>query len=494
MEKVVVHTNLGDVCGLSDGVIDSFLGVPYASPPVGHLRFRDPEPVRPWQGVRAAVEAGPNAPQPERGETQLDYTSALGSGWTKGDDFLTVNIWRPHQGASGLPVLVFIHGGGFLLGSKDAPVHHGGAFARDGIIVVAINYRMGVEGFLPIPDAQTNIGLRDQLCALEWVQQNIAAFGGDPDNITAAGESAGAMSLANLIVSERLEHLISKAVIQSGHGAMTRDIETAQRLVTKLAEMLDIEPTLRGFQNATSEACTLAIGKLRASPAPLDMRDQTGWDPAFGITPFIPVHGDDLVLDPKLRKKSKTTQSRIKILLGTTLQEMNLYFVPSGLAEGLSTAAAVGILQSCVPEAEEIYSLYEQKHPELPPGYVLCRALDDLVFRASNRRFAEAHSGATFCYEFDWKSPAFDGRLGACHGVELPFVFDTLNLVSGQNSVWGIQPDLAWARRVHKVWVDFVREGEVPWVAFDKKSRAVFQFSTKELVQEGESIADRFLP
>ena len=192
-------------------------------------------------------------------------------------DYLRLNVWAPAE-AVDAPVMVFVHGGGFVVGSKDAPVHDGAAFARSGAVCVAINYRLGIDGFLPVPGAPTNLGLRDILFALGWVQQNIAGFGGDPRNVTVFGESAGAMAIADLVTSPLAKGLFCRAIIQSGHGAMVRDIEVAQRLVKKLAGLLGVSPDAEGFRGVSNRAAMDAIEKI-AKPGAVDLRDAAGFEP-----------------------------------------------------------------------------------------------------------------------------------------------------------------------------------------------------------------------
>jgi len=161
----IARTTSGSVRGVRKGGVDVFLGVPYAAPPVGARRFASPQPPEPWSGVRDATAPGPTAPQFIREFPQLEVTPLVGEGWRRGDDFLVLNVWAPADDRPGKPVMCFIHGGAFVLGSKDAPVNDGTAFARDGVVCIAINYRMGIEGFLPIDGVPTNLGLRDQLAA-----------------------------------------------------------------------------------------------------------------------------------------------------------------------------------------------------------------------------------------------------------------------------------------------------------------------------------------
>ena len=260
----------GDLAGnCRDGVVE-YLGVPYAAPPV---RFQLPQERAPWSGVFEAVERGPTAPHKIRDVPQIDATVLVGSGSDGGDgDYLRANIWAP-EGVTKAPVMVWIHGGGYVVGSKDAPVSDGTAFAKSGNVCIAINYRMGIDGFLPVPWAPTNLGLRDMLFALEWVNENAVDFGGDPQNITVFGESAGGMAIANLVASPLAKGLFDRAIIQSGHGAMVREISVAQKLVKKLAKKLGVTPDVDGFRNVSFEDGWAAIEKL-AKPWAIDLRDK----------------------------------------------------------------------------------------------------------------------------------------------------------------------------------------------------------------------------
>ena len=251
----IAVTTAGSVRGISEGGVSRFLGVPYAASPLGKRRLAPPQPREPWQGVRDATRMGPNAPHTMHPFEALDVTPLVGSGWVQGDEFLNVNIWTPDAGAgeakpAGLPVMVFIHGGAFVAGSNHAAAQDGTAFARSGLVCMTITYRMGVEGFLPIPGAPTNLGLRDILAALAWVRDNATAFGGDPGNVTVFGESAGAMAVADLLASPLAKGLFHRAIIQSGHGSMVRPIAVAQRLTRRIARMLNTRPTSRVFSPA----------------------------------------------------------------------------------------------------------------------------------------------------------------------------------------------------------------------------------------------------
>ncbi len=491
--EMIVPTAAGLVRGaVADGVA-RFLGVPYAAPPIGDRRFALPQPPQRWDGVRDALEPGASAPQRVRGIPGVDVEPLVGKGWLPGDDYLTLNIWKPADDRIALPVMVFIHGGGFVLGSKDAPVQDGSAFARDGVLMVAINYRLGVEGFLPIPGIPTNLGLRDQMFALIWVQDNIAAFGGDPANVTVFGESAGAMSVANLIASPLAKGLLRRAIVQSGHGAMTRDIGVAQRLVKALAKRLKITPDAAGFRSVAPGDMLDAMEKVSRPTARLDLRDADGREPVFGISRFVPVHGDDVLPQKPLDALKAGAGADVDLLIGTNAEEMNLYFVPTGVRERIGRLLATWFVHKHQPQARKLLKAYGMGAKGVKPGHAFTNALHDLVFRWPARRFAEAHRGHTHMYEFGWRSPLF-GNLGAAHGVELPFVFDTLDSVTGPEGLCGDAPPQSLADRVHRIWVDFATGGHLPWDAFTPGNRLVYQLAKGEAAYEPPMPCAPYMP
>lgn len=494
MRKHVASTPLGKVEGvISDGV-RTYLGVPYAEPPVGALRFKEPVLRSAWKGVLDATQTGPNAPQRTTPFPGLDAEALIGKGWSPGDDYLTLNIWQPDSEAKNLPVMVFIHGGGFVVGSKDAPVSDGRNFARDGVICVAINYRMGIDGFLPIPGVPTNLGLRDQIAALQWIQAMIASFGGDPANVTVFGESAGAMSVANLMASPLAKGLFRRAIIQSGHGAMTRDIGVAQRLVKKLAQILRIAPTAEGFASVEHARLFDAIEKVSKPTTLLDLRDAEGYEPVYGISRFIPLHGDDVLPERPLDALRNGAGAEVELLIGTNSEEMNLYLVPTGVREKAGRFLSWFVLRRSHPRAWAVLKAYGMGAKGRKPGQVLTDTMNDLVFRWPARRFAEEHRGKTYFYQFDWGSPAFGGQLGACHALEIPFVFDTLDCATGPEGLAGEAPPQDLATRMHALWLRFATDGTLPWPEFTRENRLVFSMMQREASYEAPMPAKDFLP
>jgi para-nitrobenzyl esterase len=244
-------TESGAVRGRTLAESQVFYAIPYAAAPEGRARFAAPEPHQPWPGIRDATTPGPTAPQPRRdGFGLLDMSPFFGPGWVRDPDYLAVNIWTPPMNdaaAQPHPVMVFVHGGGFVAGSTRTPLYDGSAFARDGVILVTVTYRLGIVGFLDIAGAPRNRGLLDVLAALAWVRDNIAAFGGDPHNVTLFGQSAGATITAGVLAEQQAPTLIRRAIMQSGNPYGAFSTEQAERVARAAAGAIGVEPTVGDF-------------------------------------------------------------------------------------------------------------------------------------------------------------------------------------------------------------------------------------------------------
>ncbi|HEY0813320.1 MAG TPA: carboxylesterase family protein [Pseudonocardia sp.] len=462
---VQVATSAGIVRGRSVEGVARFLGVPFAAPPVGPLRFAAPRAAPPWRGVRDATTAGPNAPQPGRTLPGIDLSPIIGCGWRAGEDYLTVDIWTPEPGGSDLPVMVFIHGGSFIAGEPGAPVYDGTALARSGVVLVALTYRLGVEGFLPLEGGATNVGLRDQLAALAWVQDNVAAFGGDPGSVTVFGESAGGMSLGCLLGSPLSKGLFGRAIVQSGGAEMVRSAPLAARFATALAAELGVQRDAAALRELPF-ATTLRAQEAMSGPGRRgDLREPDGIDPGFGLGGFLPVLGDDVLPQHPLQAIAAGSAADVDLVVGSNSDEMNLYYIPSGVADVVTAEQVRALLAAVHPRPDELLS-----GRDATPGAALTRVMNDLVFHGPARRLAEAHagtgSGRTYAYDFAWRSGACGGRLGACHGLELPFVFGTLPMAVGPEGMLGAEAPQALADRMRESWTAFARCGDPGWPAY----------------------------
>jgi para-nitrobenzyl esterase len=451
----VISTGSGRIRGEVVDGIHRFRSVPYAAAPEGELRFAKPRPST-WDGERDATKPGPIAPQTVRKLPGLDLGSILGGDHQQGGDYLTVDVHTPDPSAGGLPVMVFIHGGAFVYGTGSAAVYDGRAFARRGVVLVTINYRLGIDGFLPLDGGDTNLGLRDQIAALHWVKDNAAAFGGNPDNITVFGESAGGMSISCLLGSPLARGLFRRAIVESGHPDMVRTPDNARLLTDGLAARLGVPATAAAFRTLSTQQLQAVQTEIITPGQTLDMRDANGVDPGVGLAPFQPVLGDD-VLPTHPREN---LDADVDLIAGSNAEEMRLYYVPSGLLDVITDEQAVAILANSRPDAAEI--LKRHGLGERPTGEMFLEAMTDLVFADGARRLVEEHPGRAHRYRFDWRSPLFDGRLGACHGLELPFVFDTL--ASAQGLV-GPTPPPELATEMNAAWARFAETGDPGWAA-----------------------------
>lgn len=438
---VIATTHQGRVRGrVRDGVA-TFLGIPYAAAPFGVHRFRAPAPVERWEGLRDALDYGPTAPQrPFR--PPLDQL--LPDADIPGEECLNLNVWTPDPGGGPLPVMVWIHGGSLRNGSGAVPLYDGQAFARDGVVLVTVNYRLGVEGFGVFPDAPDNRGLLDQISALTWVRENIAAFGGDPENVTVCGESAGAVSIAALMTSPRAAGLFHRAILQSG-APQTVPRSRGAKAVRAMAKLLRVPATAEAFAEVDREllldAQTEVVGKA----------DPISGGPGFHLV----ADGDVVPDDPSL--------PTVDLLLGCNREEYRLWFVPSGMVDrvtGLSLRLA--LLKFRIPG--RVARLYRAARPGAKPGVILGEMATDLLVRGPLNRLADSRPARTFLYEFAWRSPVLG--LGACHALEIGFVFD--NLVHGEG-LTGPDAPQPLADVMHRAWVAFASFGDPGWSAWDTR-------------------------
>lgn len=281
-ENPVIETAAGAVRGLRDEAGEPYRAIPYAAAPIGPGRFTAPEPHPGWSGVRDGTQPSPTAPQPTRDFGRLDMTPYFGPGWVPGEEYLTLDVRTPAADAGNRPVMVFVHGGGFVTGSTRAALYDGSAFARDGIVLVTVNYRLGIPGFLALEGAPDNRGLLDVLAALRWVRDSIAAFGGDPGNVTVFGQSAGATLTCALLAMPEAAGLFRRAIVQSGNGTGAFTPEQAHRVTTAAAAALGTEPTAAAFGEISDERFLEILPALSG----LDLRTATAADPLAGLSPF----------------------------------------------------------------------------------------------------------------------------------------------------------------------------------------------------------------
>ncbi|CAM5510558.1 carboxylic ester hydrolase [Streptomyces narbonensis] len=453
-----VRTRNGVLRGsLKDGVA-SFLGIPYAQAPVGELRFRVPEPAESWDGIREATAFGPTAPKRPYAPP---LAALLPDPEVPGDDCLNLNVWAPWPatgpGDGGAPgggraVMVWIHGGSLVHGSSAVPVYDGTAFARDGVVLVSINYRLGIEGFGVFPDAPANLGLRDQIAALTWVRENIAAFGGDPERVTVFGESAGAISIGALLASPLAKGLFRRAVLQSG-APTAKSIGFARKTTEAIAARLRVPATAEAFAGVDRERLLAAQTAVTGKGSPLISGNQF----------HLAVDGEVLLEDPG-DALADGASAEVELLMGTNTDEYRLWFVPDGHADRVGPLVQRLLLRKgrIAPHTAKVYRARRRQEK---PGEVLGAIATDWILRVplnllADFRLNSGRAAATYLYEFGWPSPVLGLR--ACHALELGFVFDTLDapetrMLTGPNA----PRDLATA--MHAAWVAFAKTGNPGW-------------------------------
>ncbi|MGA8296919.1 MAG: carboxylesterase/lipase family protein [Acidimicrobiales bacterium] len=502
MVKRTIPTTSGAVRGREDEGVLEFLGIPYATAPVDDLRFRPPVARAPWRGVRDATEFGPMAPQ---------APAALGAyvpgdPLDQGEDCLVVNVWVPSGRRRRLPVMVFVHGGAFFNGASSSRLYRPQDLVRRGVVVVTFNYRLGALGFLAHPvlsDPRSsgfgNWGLHDQIAAFEWVRDNISAFGGDPQNVTAFGESAGAMAICDLMTVRQARGLFRRAIVQSG-PAFAVPARAATSVAERLFSILGIDEPTR------EELCAVPIEDLVAAQKELNGEIDAG----IGV-PFPPVVDGGLLRVPPEDAIVRGASAGIDLLAGWNHDEFKLFSFAalSGREFSRSDLDAYvrrylrggGVDESF---AAEIISLYEgvrqSRGDAMSDRDLLDAIITDWIFRIPITRLAEAHlarSPRTYLYEFDWPSPFAGGALGACHGIELPFVFGTVrDPIIGLFAGAGDEA-ITLTEDVQSAWVAFATHGDPSsqrvgaWPAYTTSRRQVMRLGLDRAVVDDPRAKER---
>ncbi len=452
----IVETPLGRVRGSEDAGVLRCLGIPYAAPPVGALRFAPPAPATPWRGVRDAVAFGPAPLQPVDG---LSQRLGLLGDHAQNEDCLTLNVFAPAAPARTLrPVLVWIHGGAFQTGTAAGPVYDGARLARRGdVVVVTLNYRVGALGFLHTGLAGTaNLGLQDQLAALRFVRDAIAGFGGDPHLVTVFGESAGAGSIACLLAMPAARGLFGRAIVQSAapENVLSADdgSERARILLEKLGGTASDPDGLRSLPGERILAAQAAC----AEPGPR----------RIGMF-FAPVVDGEVLPEAPLTAIASGAARHVELIIGTTADEMRLFTLVPGLGEipeaalpHLVASRLPGPAETALARAERLLALY----PEAKTGADRFFAVEtDASLFVPATRLAEAqarHQPRTFMYRFNWRSPLAEGSLGACHALDVPFALGTFELPAVRDFA-GSGPGAARvAAAMMDAWLAFARSGD----------------------------------
>lgn len=470
-EEVIVETPKGKLAGRQQNGVDVFLGVPTSLPPYEKdTRLLAPRPVPAWKGVINCFEQASLPLQPDRVTTGSKDAGAK-TGFKGGGDCLRVNIWAPSGKREGLPVLAYIPGGGSVrcdTGSID-----GSAFARDGIIVVSLPYRPNVDGFLKIKDAPANIAIRDMISGLEWIKNNIAAFGGNPDNVTVMGQSAGATHIGSLLASPLAKGLFNKAILMSGSHLAQWTPEQAD----KAAEMIG-----KFYGTPTSREGISAIPFDKLMTFPKLAAEKLG-DAAWlaytngNATLFKPwIDGEVLPARP-VDAVAAGASKDIDVLMGSTANEWNNYIVANGVIDKLGPKDIEEIL-TAINAPLDTAEKYRANGRGKTDGEIFSAIQSDIIFRVPTNRMLEARAkggGKTWAYSFDHKSDSFDGKMGAAHASELPYVFNSLDSIKSKRvrDLVGSRPSQALADKMHGAWVSFIKNGDPGWAPYDPEKRNI---------------------
>ncbi len=478
MPKTLVQTSYGMVQGVQEGTISSWKGIPYAQPPLGERRFRPPQPPEAWPGVLQTTQFGPMAMQPPSMPAELLRRLSIS------EDCLTLNIWSPGADAQLRPVLVWIHGGGWLIGS--GRLHDGTSLATLGdVVVVTLNYRLGPFGFLHLAElgdewyaASGNCGILDQLAALQWVQDNIAAFGGDPHRVTVFGESAGAMSIGTLLALPAAQGLFQQAILQSGTVGPIRSSTEATTLARTFLKILDVRPeALSPLKHISAERLVEAASALP------DWQGTTG---AGDMIHFAPVIDGVILPQPPLQAIASGVAKHIPIIVGTTKDECLFYpFADPTWREANDETLIRRVKQQVGVAWPSVAPFYLGDQSDEQPLSLL--TFDQFIFPAIQFTEAQVRYGApVWIYRFDWYSPLFGG---AAHTLDRIFVWNLAENPTIQHMTGDAPERVQLAQLMQRAWIAFARSGDptIPdlptWPRYDLEQRATMLFNRESTVQ-----------
>ncbi|MDP7724487.1 carboxylesterase/lipase family protein [Mycobacterium sp. TY814] len=481
-ERIVrARTTAGTVEGFTRDGVNRWRSIPYARPPVGPLRYRAPQPVQPWSGVRHCHGFANCAPQQRR------YTMlGVGRYQPMSEDCLTLNVVTPEEGAAEpLPVMVFIHGGGYILGSSATPLYDGAALARRGCVYVSVNYRLGALGCLDLSSLSTqdvtidgNLYLRDLVMALRWVRENIANFGGDPDNVTIFGESAGAHITATLLAVPDAAGLFHRAISESPAAGMTRSTEVAAEFAARFAELL-------GARSKDAANAVMRAPAAQLIEAQHRLIDQ-GMQKRLGAFPIGPVFGDEVVpVDPVEAMRSGQAH-QVPLIVGTNAEEGRLFTRFLGMLP-TNKAMVEALLAEVEPAARERITA---AYPKYPKPEACIQLGGDFAFSTAAWQIAEAHThhAPTYLYRYDYAPRTLQwSGFGATHATELFAVFDIYRTRFGAllTAAADRGPALRVSNDVQRRWRSFSRSG-VPgedWPRYTHDERAVMVFDRKSRIE-----------
>ncbi|WP_083874575.1 carboxylesterase/lipase family protein [Nocardia paucivorans] len=455
----VAWTEYGRVRGARDGSVFVWRGIPYAAAPAGRDRFRPPRPPQPWDGVRDCHTVGQIAPQ------NMDNTVPVDRSLRMGEDCLWLNVWAPAGTAEApRPVMVWLHGGAYCLGTAAQEIYNGRILAETGdVVVVTVNYRVGAFGFLDLsslsPDFAPNLGLHDQLAALEWVRDNIASFGGDPGNVTLFGESSGAGCVTALLTAPRAAGLFHRAIAQSPPATTVYGPERAARVAERFMELVELPP------RQVHELLELPLERIVRAVAVLT--DEVPLT-SPGTLATAPVVDGELLPGYPTDRFQQGRSHRVPLIIGTNKDEASLFRLFRSPIMPV-TPEAVNAMLTAVQEshpglsAERIAEI-TSAYPDLSKPRGALAMSTDAAFRMPARWVADAHARhtRTWMYRFDHATPMLRAaRVGAGHATELPYVFGNFGTFNHDPTFWlgGRKQAAEVSGRMMRRWLAFAAHG-----------------------------------
>ena len=496
----VVQTDKGQIQGLEQDGVDAFLGIRYAAAPVGDRRFQPPTAPEAWRGIADATGMGapcmqlytPSGPRTSGLTRQIQgIFPTLSESKIDNEDCLFLNVWTPDASTGSRPVMVWFHGGGYDYGSGGWPAYNGRNLAEHGdVVVVTVNHRLNAFGYLNLAEkfgedfaASGNVGNLDLVRSLEWVRDNIAAFGGDPDNVTIMGESGGGSKVSHLMAMPAADGLFHKAIVQSGPGVISGKPGEAAEYAAAILEAAGVE-TVEQLRALPAEDLIAAIRK--ATPA----RAGFGQGPRFG-----PIADGTIVpRDPFL--PTAPEQSRdIPLMIGYNKDEMTLFLAAQPWFGLIDDAALDGMVRGMGEEAVATVAAYRKMHPDYSPTHIASAAMGARFVRGTylladqQSRSADA---PVFVYRLTWETPVGDGILKSPHTLDIPLMFDNVDMSA---ALVGTGEDAqVMGRMMSDAWIAFARTGRpasdlLPeWQPYTVGARNVMELdTTPQIVEDPES-------
>lgn len=462
----VINTESGKVQGYrTDEGISVYKGIPYAANPfTPERRFKNPQPMEPWEGIKATVSDSP-VPQPGRSSAQPLVGQA-------GD--LTLNLWRPDNAEEKLPVMVWIPGGAWIREDATEAVYDGSVFAKKGVMVVTINYRVGVDGFMHFAQRPDNRGIADQIAALKWVQRNIASFGGDPSRVTLFGQSAGAGSVAIHLGNAETKGLYQQAILQSPPMQWISQAD-ATRVTRQFTDNLGISDDPEAVAKVPFEDLVQNVLKVGEQ-----IKDTAHWGRlSLGGTAFLPVADGKIIVKSPMEDLASNDNNRVPVIVGSTDSESRLYMVPGDGLQKITSKDVSKVIQELGLPAKALQEYGKNSINAESPGDVYAQFMSDYTFRMPALSIARllSRNQNTWFYQFSWRSPAYNGRLGAAHFVDVPFTFGTIHTQEAGNFL-GSNPPQSLSDSMNDAWAAFAKDGNPGWPLYSEHDNEAMIFDT----------------